>query len=307
MSQSGKPSDPPSASPWRAWWYLVVFSFVRMFRVRQLVAIATALLLITVVIVALVTLQFGWDRSAARLARANPDRIMLVAGGVVAPVIEKSEYMQSIRKESQPLPVFSRWMVFFVFLGFLMPLWTLSFAVSGLGTERESRSMVWLMTRPIPREGIYLAKFLAVLPWCLGFSLIGFAAICFCAGGTGRQAFVLFWPAVLAGTATFTALFHLIGAVLPRPAIVGLVYAFFFETILSELPVPGTVKRLSINYYTRCIMYADAESAGIPTESSALFIPVSTELAWLVLLGAMVVITGLGMWLFGRIEPREES
>ena len=43
-----------------------------------------------------------------------------------------------------------------------------------------------------------------------------------------------------------------------RPAVVGLLYAFFFETILSELPVPGTVKRLSINYYTRCLMYSAA-------------------------------------------------
>ena len=294
-------------SPMRAWWFLVVFSFRRMLKIRQLVSIAIGLLILTSLIVVLITTQFGWDRTRVALRRNDPAKLQYVVGGMAGPAIEKSEYLDAIKRENQPLPVFSRWMVFFLYLGFLLPIWTLSFATSALGTERESRSLIWLMTRPMPRWGIYLAKFIAVIPWCLALNLVGFLIICQSAGHIGRQAFLLFWPAVIAGSLAFTAIFHLMGAICPRPAIVGLLYAFFFETILSELPVPGTVKRLSINYYTRCLMYSTAEENGIPTESASLFVPVSDQLAWIVLVGATVAFTVLGMWWFGRTEPREEA
>ena len=85
-----------------------------------------------------------------------------------------------------------------------------------------------------------------------------------------------------------------------------LVYAFFFETMLSELPIPGTLKRLSINYYTRCLLYSAADTENVPTETSSLFVPVSPQTAWIVLIAVTVGITALGMWLFGRTEHRDD-
>ena len=276
-------------------------------RVKQMVGIAVGLLLVTCFITSLVTLNFGWDRTERRLQRSDPRTVAFVAGGLATPVIENGPIMASIKKESRPLPVFSRWVVFFIFLGFLLPLWNLAFATSALGSDRENRSLIWLLTRPMPRSGIYLAKFLALLPWCLALNLGGFVLICLCGGETGRRACSLYWPAIVAGSLAFAAVFHLIAALFSRPAVVGLLYAFFFETILSELPVPGTVKRLSINYYVRCLLYSEAQTAEVPTESATLFVPVSNRVAWLVLIGATVVITGIGMWLFSRAEYRDEA
>ena len=125
-------------------------------------------------------------------------------------------------------------------------------------------------------------------------------------GETGRLAFFLYAPGVFAGTLAFAALFHLFGALLPRPSIVALLYAFFFETLLSELPIPGTLKRLSINYYVRCLLYSAAEGEDVPTESASLFVPVSPTTAWIVLLAATAGLTGLGMWLFARMEHRDD-
>ena len=34
-----------------------------------------------------------------------------------------------------------------------------------MGAEREGSSLVWLLTRPLSRPAIYLAKFVALLPW----------------------------------------------------------------------------------------------------------------------------------------------
>src|SRR5204862_5123117 len=96
--------------------------------------------------------------------------------------------------------MFARWVLFSLFLAFLLPLWSLSFATQALGGEREDRSLVWLLTRPLPRWSIYLAKFVGVLPWSLALNLGGFAIICWAAGPPGRTAFRLFWPAILAGS-----------------------------------------------------------------------------------------------------------
>lgn len=300
-------SNPPPLSHLRSWFFLLGFSFRQTGRVKQMVGIAVGLLLVTCLITSLITINFGWDRTERRLQRDNPMTLQFIAGGVVGPVIENGPIMESIRKESRPLPVFSRWLVFFIFLGFLLPLWNLSFATSALGSDRENRSLIWLLTRPMPRSGIYLAKFLAILPWCVTMNLGGFVLICLCGGETGWRAFNLYWPAIVAGTLAFAAVFHLIAALFSRPAVVGVLYAFFFETILSELPVPGTVKRLSINYYVRCLMYSQAHSADVPTESASLFVPVSNRIAWLVLIGATIVITAVGMWLFSRTEYRDDG
>ena len=79
----------------------------------------------------------------------------------------------------------SRWIVYSVFLSFLLPIWSLSFATEALGGEREARSLVWLLSRPLSRPAIYLAKFVALLPWSLGLNLGGFALLCLAAGQPG--------------------------------------------------------------------------------------------------------------------------
>ena len=44
----------------------------------------------------------------------------------------------------------------------------------------------------------------------------------------------------------------------------------------------------------------------MPVESSSLFVPVSPTTAWAVLLGATVGLTVLGMWLFAKMEHRDD-
>src|SRR5215208_4252862 len=295
-------TQPPS--PVRAWLYLVAFAFRRQARVRQMVGIAAGLLAICLLLVGTFTATAGWDRFEWRLQRVQPHNVELLAGGMAHQAIDQSEYMARFKQETEPLAVFSRWVVFLLFLGFLLPLFSLSFATGALGQEREGRSLVWLMTRPLPRSGVYLAKFLGMLPWCLALTVGGFGLLCLAGGETGRRAFVLYAPGVFAGSLAFAALFHLFGALFPRPSIVALLYAFFFETLLSELPIPGTLKRLSINYYTRCLLYSAAEGHDVPVESSSLFVPVSPTTAWVVLLGVTAGLTVMGMWLFAKMEHR---
>ena len=199
---------------------------------------------------------------------------------------------------------FSRWVVLGAFLGFVLPLFTLAYSTAAFGTERESRSLVWLMTRPIPRPAIYLAKYFGTLPWAVLFGIGGFAALCLAGGEYGRKALALYWPAAVIATVTFSALFHLIGAIFRRPVVVGLVYVFFFEALVGSLP--GSLKLLSLTFYARCLMYNAAEAADYPVEMLEVSQIVSSTTAWSVLICAAIALTALGMWLFSRLEYRDD-
>ena len=48
--------------------------------------------------------------------------------------------------------VFSQQMIFSIYLTFLLPFCSLSFAVEAIGGERENRSLIWLLSRPLPKK-----------------------------------------------------------------------------------------------------------------------------------------------------------
>lgn len=199
---------------------------------------------------------------------------------------------------------FTRTIMFSLFVGFLLPVWCLSFATEALGGEAESRSMVWLLTRPLPRWSIYLAKFLALLPWALAFTVGGLWLVCRAAGPPGREAFSLFWPAIVGGTLAFASLFHLFAAATRRPTVVGLVYCFFLEALLGDMP--GLMKRASVSYYVRCVIFEAAASFGVQPDKPSVYMPVSAATAWWVLGGITIGSLLLGAWFFSRSEYRDD-
>jgi hypothetical protein len=159
---------------------------------------------------------------------------------------------------------------------------------------------VWVLTRPLSRPAIYLAKLLAALPWCLGFNLGGFLLICLAGGEPGMVAFRLYWPAVLAGTVAFATLFHLMGAAFRRPAVVAVLYSFFLESFMGSMP--GYWKRASISFYTRCLMYENGYNYNVQPRDPAMYIPVDGVTALWVLALATLVFLVWGMYVFTRSE-----
>jgi hypothetical protein len=144
-----------------------------------------------------------------------------------------------------------------------------------------------------------------LLPWVLGLNVGGFGLLCLAAGRSGLPAFGLYWPAVFCGTLAFAALFHLMGACFRRPAIVAIVYTFFLETILGNMP--GTLKRVSISFYARCMMFDAMEAYGATPVKSSVYVPVDGTTAWWVLLVLTVVLLAVGMVVFARAEYRDEA
>ncbi len=205
--------------------------------------------------------------------------------------------------DQTPFFVFSNGLVFALFTSFLLPVLSLSFATEALGGEREGGTLVWLLTKPLSRPAVYLAKFAGLLPWAVGLNLGGFAVLCLLAGPPGRLALRLYWPAVLLGTLAFCALFHLLSALFRRAAVVGLVYSFFLEAILGNMP--GLMKRVSLGFYTRCLMFDLAEAYGVRPERASVYLPVSGPTAAAVLVAVTAVLLLAGMAWFSRSEYRD--
>lgn len=335
------PSDSISApSPLRAWLALVALSIRRQARMRQMVWIAVGLLglvLASLIGSRVIAVRIGANRQPQLLgpeatrtrygdpwslnARRFPRRSETTYGdisvgmnvlGEVAPLRPETAAFQRMAAaafeatlQSSRFIMFARWVLFSLFLSFLLPLWSLAFATEALGGEREGRSLVWLLTRPLPRWSVYLAKFVGVLPWVLGFNVGGFGLICLAAGEPGRLAFRLFWPGVVASSLAFAALFHLFGAAVRRPTVVALVYSFFLEVILGDMP--GLFKRVSVTFYTRCLMFDAAAEYGLTPERPSVYQPVDGTTAWVVLIGGTIGLLVAGMWWFSRAEYRDDG
>jgi hypothetical protein len=302
-------------SPVRAWLALVWFSSKRQARLRQMVAIALILLVFAVLLVAINTGLGAWSMQRWRHPyRMGPtftqwaDELQIVfsrlSGGGAEQAIPAAVYgsCRAVLADSGFM-VFTRYVIFSIFLSFLLPLWSLSFATEALGGEREANTLIWLLTRPLPRPAVYLAKFVALLPWTLGLNVGGFALLCAAAGRPGWMAFELFWPAVVWATLAFSALFCLMGAWFRRPAVVALVYAFFLEALFGNLP--GYLKRVSVGFFTRCMMFEAAGQYGVQPQKPSVFMPVDGTTAVLVLATATAALLVLGMVVFSRSEYHE--
>jgi ABC-type transport system involved in multi-copper enzyme maturation permease subunit len=333
QSSSVLPATPGAPSLVRAWLYLVWLSLARQARMRQMVWIAFGLLGFSATFVAVVTAAQGWDltkwRWAGFLTRDNQRIVYNYREGMDGaqaadlalpfsswnPRVDHALYGSAQTVFHDPafldnasFTIFTRTIVLSesfpsLLLNFLLPIWSLSFATNSVGEERESRSLIWLLTRPLPRPLIYLAKFVAVLPWTLGFNVGGFGLLCLLGGKPGRDAFVAFWPAVACSTLAFSALFMLIGTYFRRPAVVAIVYSFFLEVILGNMP--GFLKRASISFYARCMMYEAVADRQIGPATPLLFLAVDGTTALVVLLTATVGLLVVGLIVFTHMEYHE--
>lgn len=290
------------ASPVRAWVYLVWLSFHRQARSRQMVWMAVGLLILSVSGVALLTARHEWAPRRLLLGVNVANAFGYAATpSALGPIGALPEATSSVLSEWLAFMRFSQSMVFGVLMGFLLPLWSLSFATQALGGDREERSLLWLLSRPMPRPAIYLARYVALLPWTMALNVGGFWLLCLAAGEPGKLAFQLYWPAVLLGTLAYAALFHLMGAVFRRPAVVALVYTFFVETFAGSMP--GAMKRISISFFDRCLMMSAAERFHLPPPAAPdIYMPVSGTAACMVLVSGTALLLVVGAALFARMQ-----
>ena len=122
------------------------------------------------------------------------------------------------------------------FFALVIPITTLILATSALGEERRDKTLSFLVLRPIRRFEIALAKTIAAAAVAIGFALIGALALSLTWLAVGGRFDV--FPAIMLGATLacvmYSAVFVLLGNVVARATLVGLLYILFFETVMVD-------------------------------------------------------------------------
>jgi ABC-type transport system involved in multi-copper enzyme maturation permease subunit len=193
-----------------------------------------------------------------------------------------------------------------VHAAFLVPIFAICYGTSGIGTEREDRTLVYLLMTPLPRPLVYLMKYLSAMALVLAWTVSSLALLCGLARPWGIEAFELFWPALVLGALAYASLFHALGAAFRRGTIISLAYTFFLEGLLGNMP--GIVKRISLSFYLSCMIYDAGSEHGIaPLIVKDMFLPISSHAATIVLASVTLALLVVGILVFTRREYRDLS
>lgn len=232
-----------------------------------------------------------------------------VADATVAQTEASSQDNSSLEEESQvadasnlQIDFLTNIVIVRLFVSFLLPILVLTYATAAIGEEREDRTLVYTLIRPLSRFRVYLAKAVGILPVVATAALGGFGMICLAGGEAGQFAWCNYWSAILLGCLAYTALFMVFGASLPKPVIMAVVYVFLIEALLGSMP--GTIKRLAVSFYVNCVIFEAAEKVGVQPELP-MYESVSATSALLVLATGTVVLICLGGMWFARREYRD--
>jgi ABC-2 type transport system permease protein len=170
----------------------------------------------------------------------------------------------------------------------LLPVVTLTFATSSLGSELRDGTVTNLLLKPIPRAAVLGAKYLAAVVSSLVVLLPAEAAgHLIVAGGLGSTDLLAgMLLATTVGALAYCALGVLLSLLMARALLVGLAYALLWEgAVVSVAPSAAS---LSIRGYTEGVLAAVLGGGG--PELSTRLGPVSaTVLAAVVTLAALVL------------------
>ena len=186
----------------------------------------------------------------------------------------------------------------------VLPLAALFYATSLIADEVEGKTLTYLLTRPLPRPSILAGKFAAYLTTTLTLTLpatvITFFLLATARGFAGIGAAVpeLFrdMGVMALSLLAYGAFFTLLGVLLRRPVIPGLLFLFVWELSAN---LPGYLPRFTLTAWLRSLLHHRPAEEGI----SGLFqqvLPAGESLA--VLVGASLAFLALSFWIFNQRE-----
>lgn len=186
----------------------------------------------------------------------------------------------------------------------VLPLMALFHATSLIADEVDGRTLTYLLTRPLTRPAIFAGKFAAYLATSLAITLpaavLTFFLLATARGWSGLGASVpdLFRDlGVMALTLlAYGAFFALLGVLLRRPVIPGLLFLFGWELLAN---LPGYLPRVTLTAWLRSLIHHRPAQEGL----AGLFgqvQPAGLSLAVLVVSTSLFLIAGA--WLFSERE-----
>jgi len=185
-----------------------------------------------------------------------------------------------------------------------LPLAALFYATALIADEADGRTITYLLTRPVRRGAILFGKFAAYLVTTACLTLpavvVSFFLLTTTRGWTGVGARVpdLFRDlgVVVLTLLAYGAFFTLMGVLLRRPVIPGLLFLFVWELVAN---LPGYMPRLTITAYVRSLIRHRPPDEGL----AEIFGQVLPAALCLEALGAMIVVfLGAAAWIFASRE-----
>jgi ABC-2 type transport system permease protein len=185
-----------------------------------------------------------------------------------------------------------------------LPLAALFYATALIADEVEGKTITYLLTRPIQRVSVLAGKFAAYLATTLALALpavvLTFFLLTTMRGWTGVGALVpeLFrdMGVVVLTLVTYGAFFTLLGVLLRRPVIPGLLFLFVWELLANA---PGYLPRFTITAYLRSLIHHRPPDEGL----AEIFAQVLPTALCLEAVGGMIVVFLAGAaWIFSTRE-----
>jgi ABC-type transport system involved in multi-copper enzyme maturation permease subunit len=192
----------------------------------------------------------------------------------------------------------------FYYVRNVLPLVALFYATALIADEVEGKTLTYLLTRPITRGAILCGKFASYLATTLTLTLpaavVTFFLLATAQGvsGVGARVPGMFQDmGVLALTLlVYGALFALLGVLLRRPVIPGLLFLFVWELIAN---LPGYMPRFTLTAWLRSLISHRPSMEGM-SEMFGQVLPTGLSLG--ILLGATVIFLGAASWIFSHHE-----
>ncbi len=190
-----------------------------------------------------------------------------------------------------------------VFASFFVPICAIAYGATSVGGDREERTLVFLLVRPVPRPLILLGKFAASWPLTAGLVVGSFWIYCRLAGAAGANLFTAYCPAILLMTTAYVCLFHFFAVCFRHATILAMLYSLFMELLIGNMP--GIIKRVAVNYYGRSLMYWAGLPYGLRPPQDRWFEPLDPATASWALVGIAAVFLAAAMLIFQNREYRD--
>lgn len=196
----------------------------------------------------------------------------------------------------------------------ILPLASAIYTTAIISQEVEQKTIVYLLTRTIPRAKLLLLRFFASVLVVFGISMLAALAVSvavFKGGALGNPLLLKDLLAIALGSFGYGALFLFISLLFNRAMLICLLFAFGWETSVPNMP--GSMSRLSIVSYVQAI----AEHPETGTKNKLLALASGTlgsnDLSRQMGITTLILISAVGIFLsaqwFTRFEyvPREDA
>ena len=199
-------------------------------------------------------------------------------------------------------------MIWFLYIRVIVPILGVFYGTSLIADEVDDKTITYLFTRPIPRGAVLVGKYLAYLACTVLIVLPSVMLVYFLVASLGGGSIASGFIDLLkdlgligAGLAAYGAVFAFVGAQMKRPLVVGLVFAFGWETIVVS--IPGYLRYFTVQNYLQALV-----PHAMPSDSAMDLLQSffrNNPPIWLSLLG-LVAITAGCLALGARAVSRRE-